>query len=97
MYTSVRACLSISFYTRGEGNGGRGRRRVSSNPSWYPPTGTMFEVTRKVKYYVGLAFRICGTINLWRTDGRAGGQGQTSQTKCSRLVFQKQTQMLALL
>ena len=63
---------------------------INSNPSGYPPTGMMFEVTRKVKCYVGLAFRICGTINLWRTDGRAGGQGQTSQTKCSRLVFQKQ-------
>ena len=51
----------------------------NSNPSGYPPTGMMFEVTRKVKCYVGLAFRICGTINLWRTDGRAGGQDRLAR------------------
>ena len=35
-------------------------------------------ITRKVKCYVGFAFRSGVAINVWRTDGRAGRQGQTS-------------------
>ena len=32
-----------------------------SNALGYPPTGTMLEVTRNLKCYVRLAFRICDT------------------------------------
>ena len=46
---------------------------TNSNPSGYPPTGMMFEVTRKVKCYVGLAFRIL-LHNKSLADGWAGGR-----------------------